>query len=548
MNERCFAFHPTSVRTLLLVALLSLPALAAAQNFDANRYFEQCLRFEAGGDLTLARESCGNALQVNSGFTEASLALARIELALGNYGRSESLLNGLRNRTTSAEPFVLLAQLTYETERYLEAEAHLATAQARLANEFNRELSARASFYQGRLAERNGQFSDALNHYQQAVAADGIEVDYRLADAELRYRLGNLDGALGQLDAYRVLSGDNQNPDVRALLGRIFWAMSDLDRASNELQAAVGLRASSEVMAQSTDLLDLAVIYFGMGDFNRGTQALRAAGRRGNLLNFLFTNTLLWLLLLLLLLGVHLIGESRIDNKTTLEVIEGPQMWSVGQIYGILLSGLLLGLVIAMTYGVLIYENALAILTPLQATEVRAVLLIAFSLIVTLMTIRTVRAKGWDAFERLLGSGEQIPLGIVTGLLMVAALLAYLVYKPEGPWLGGFFLDLSRLTPTLVIAMALLPLTELLFRAFAFPALSKRYDETIALIVSGSLSAVVLVTPLPVLLLFGLVLAEIFRRRGNGLTLLVAQFVFFLGLVLAVAFSPWARSLFLLTS
>ena len=546
MNRRFVARRYKPARALVILALLALTAAAAAQNFDANRYYEQCLVFEAGGDLTLARESCNNALQVNPAFTEASLASARIELALGNYGRSESLLNGLRGRTTSAEPFVLLAQLTYETERYLEAEAHLATAQARLATESNRELSARASFLQGLLAEQNGQFTEALEHYQKAVAEDGIEVTYRLADASLRFKLGNLEGALNQLDAYRLLSGDNQNPDLRAMLGRIYWAMSDLDRASNELQAAVGLRVSTDIEAQSNDLRDLAVIYYGMGDFARGTQAIRAASQRGNLLDFLFSNTLLWLLLLLLLLAVHLIGESRIDNKTTLEVIEGPQMWSVGQIYGILIIGLILGLAIALTYGVLVYENALAILTPLQATDVRAVLLISFSLIVTLLTIRRVRANGWDAFDRLLGGSDQVPLGIVVGLAMVAALLAYLVYRPEGPWLGGFFLDMSRLTPALVIAMALLPLTELLFRAFAFPTLAKRYDDTFALIISGSLSALVLVTPLLVLLVFGLVLAEIYRRRGNGLTVLVAQFVFYLGLVLMVAFSPWARSLFLL--
>lgn len=533
-------------RALFGLVLLALSASGAAQNFDANRYFEQCLRFEAGGDLTLARESCNNALQVNPGLTAASLSLGRIELALGNYGRAEGLLNGVRNQTDSAEPYVLLAQLTYETERYLEAEGHLTIARRRLVDQADRELSARASFLAGRLAERSGRFSEALDHYQQAVAADGIEIAYRLADARLRFRLGNLDGARAQLEAYRTLSGDSQNADLRALLARIAWAESDLARAANELQTAVGLRASSEVGAQTDDLRDLAIIYYGMGDFTRGNQALRASAQRGNLLDFLFSNTLLWLLLLLIVLATHLIGESRIDNKTGLEVIEGPQMWSVGRIYGILFGSLFIALVIALTYGVVLYQNALAILTPLQGTEVLSVFFIAFSLVAALMTIRRVRANGWGAYERLLGGSDQVPLGIVTGLLMLAAMLAYLAYRPEGPWLGDFLLDLSRLTPALVIAMALLPLTELLFRSFAFPTLSKRYGEGPALLLSGSLSALVLVTPLPVLLLFGLVLAEIFRRRGSGLTVLVAQFVFFVGLVLAVAFSPWARGLFLI--
>jgi tetratricopeptide (TPR) repeat protein len=546
MNERVHALRSLPARTLLLLALLPLLTLATAQSFDANRYFEECLRFEAGGELQGAKESCTNALEVDGSLTDATLALGRLELKLENYGAAQRLLNQSRGQTASAEPFVLLAQLSYETELYLEAEGYLQTARARLNSQFNRELSGQANYLSGLLAEFNGNFTEALDRYQGAVADDGIEVTYRLADANLRFRLGNLDGARGQLEAYQLLSGDNQNADLRALLGRIHWADSDLGSAVNELQTAIGLRASTDAEAQSADLRDLALVYYGMGDITRGNQALRTASQRGNLLDFLFTNTLLWLLLLLLLLGMHLIGESRIDNKTSLEVIEGPQMWSVGQVYGILITSLLLGLAIALTYGVVAYQNALAILTPLQATEVRAVLLIAFALIATLMTIRRVRLNGWDAYDRLLVGSEQIPLGIVLGLVMVAALLAYLFYRPAGPWLGGFFLDLSRLTPALVIAMALLPLTELLFRSFAFPTLSKRYGDGLALTISATLSTLVLVTPLPVLLLFGLLLGETYRRRGNGLTVLIAQFVFYLGLVLAVAFSSWARSLFLL--
>jgi tetratricopeptide (TPR) repeat protein len=546
MNERVHPLRSLPARTLLLLALLPLLALATAQSFDANRYFEECLRFEAGGELQGAKESCTNALEVDATLSDATLALGRIELKLGNFGAAQRLLNQARSQTDSAEPFVLLAQLSYETELYLEAEGYLQTARARLNNQFNRELSGQANYLSGLLAEYNGNFTEALDRYQSAVADDGIEITYRLADANLRFRLGNLDGAREQLEAYQLLTGDNQNPDLRALLGRVHWAGSDLGSAVNELQTAVGLRASTDAEAQSADLRDLALVYYGMGDIARGNQALRTAGQRGNLLDFLFSNTLLWLLLLLLLLGMHLIGESRIDNKTSLEVIEGPQMWSVGQVYGILITSLLLGLAIALTYGVVAYQNALAIMTPLQSTEVRAVLFISFALIATLMVIRRVRSNGWDAFERLLVGGEQIPLGIVIGLVMLAGLLAYLFYRPEGPWLGGFFLDLSRLTPALVIAMALLPLTELLFRSFAFPTLAKRYGDGLALPISASLSTLVLVTPLPVMLVFGLLLGEVYRRRGNGMTVLIAQFVFYLGLVLAVAFSSWARSLFLL--
>ena len=544
MNKRIIGLRSHVARAVTALVMFAALGWGAGQAFDANRYYQQCLRFEAGGDLGIAKESCTNATRPNPDFTEAKLALGRVELALGELGSAESRLNRLRDETTSAEPFVLLADLAIQTDRLLEAEAFLATAQNRLTTEFNRELAARTSYLQGVVAEQRGRFSEALTFYEQAVVADSIESKYRLADASLRFKLGNLDGAREQLESYLALSDDIRNADLRELMGLIRWSSSDLEGAAEEFEAALGERRSRETEAQSRDLRNLSLIYFGLGDFDRGSQALREASRRGNLLTFLFSNTLLWLLLLLLLVATHLVGESRIANSTTLEVLEGPQLWSVGQLYGILFTSVIVSLAAAVAYSLIAFNNALAIMTPLQDTEVRAVLLITFSLMATLLTVRRVQQNGWDAFEKLLGSAEQAFLGIVIGLVLVAAMLAYLAFRPEAVWLGDFFLDLSRLTPLVIVAMVLLPLSELLFRAFAYPTLMNRYDRSIGLIISGGLSALVLVTPVVLLYIFGLVLSEMFRRRNNGMTVVVTQLVFYLGLVLVVAFIPWARSLF----
>jgi membrane protease YdiL (CAAX protease family) len=135
--------------------------------------------------------------------------------------------------------------------------------------------------------------------------------------------------------------------------------------------------------------------------------------------------------------------------------------------------------------------------------------------------------------------------GIGLGILMLAAVLAYLAYAPLGGLLGPFYLDPTHLTPLVVAALVLLPLTELFFRAFLIPPLRRRYDGSIATIGSAALYGLTLVTPVALLFVFGLVLSEVYRRRSNGITPLLAQLVLNVGLVLAVAFSPWARSLFL---
>ena len=62
--------------------------------------------------------------------------------------------------------------------------------------------------------------------------------------------------------------------------------------------------------------------------------------------------------------------------------------------------------------------------------------------------------------------------------------------------------------------------------------------------VSATDPSIIFFSPVLLLAIFGLGLTELFRRRRNGITPLVAMVVFHLGLVVSVAFSPWIRSLF----
>src|SRR5690606_25805748 len=353
-----------TARRTLLALLVSLPLVTAgAQAFDENVYYQQCLRFEAGGDLETARRACQNALQVRPSFADAELALARIELRMGEHASAESRLRRVRNSVDGAEPLVLLAEAVLEGGRPLEAEAFLQSARTLLAERGNRELEAHLQMLAGRIAEFRGQYDEALGAYRAAIAADALNIDYRMADARLQLRLGEPDAAISQLRSYIELTGDDRDPDLRSLLGRSLWATGDPTAAAGELETAHQLRGARDVEAQSRDLRALSLIYYAEGDLEAGNLAMREAIRRDNLLNHLDGNTILWLLALLLLVGAHLVGESRVSNSNGLEVVEGPRSWSVGNIYGTLIAAVLLALLAAVFYGVAQFQNPLVLFT-----------------------------------------------------------------------------------------------------------------------------------------------------------------------------------------
>lgn len=534
-----------SVFVVVLVAVLAWAPSATAQGFDADRYLAQCLRFETGGDYTSAREACRNALQIDADRTDVQLAMSRIEVELGAFASAESRLMRLVRDDDGAEASLLLARIALEEGRLLDAEGHLVRARTDLEDAPDRTLAARYDYLNGRVLEGRGQVRDALDAYSEAVSGDGLEVEYRLADARLRFLLGDAAGARAQLEAYQALSGDGRDPRVRSLLGRVMWAQGDLVEAGGQLETALALWRNLDVSEQASDLRTLGLVYLGRGELGRGTLALREAGRRGNQVDLLGGNALLWLLLALALLVVHLLGESRFESRSTLEVVEGPQPWTVGDAYGIVLLSVALAAVTGLAMGVLVYDNLLSVVTPHQATETRAVMAVVFALVALLLTGRAVRRHGWQTGPRLLGQVDTWAAGVGIGLGLLVVTLAYLSFRPDSAFFSGLWLNVSRLSPAVLAAVVVLPLAELTFRPFAFDALEYRYDSNTALFLSAALSALVLATPLVLLLPFGLLMAELYRRTRSGTLLLSAQLTLHVGLVVAVLVSPWARALFL---
>jgi tetratricopeptide (TPR) repeat protein len=532
------------VRVGLLLLVAGAWAPAWAQTFSFDRYYLECLGFEAGGDLTTARQSCLNALEVDEQRVEAQLALGRIEFALGELAAAETRLTRVRPRIESAEADVLLAEITLAASRVDEAESYVASARGKLTQRPDADLEARLAYVEGRTAEARRDPDAALAAYERAIAADALSVHYRLVDADLRWRLGDLAGAAQQLRDYEIVTADVRNPEVMSLLGRVSWVQGLADEAIGQIETALALRDLRDSEGQAADLRVLATLYYGQGDLQRGGLALREATRRGNLLASLDGNSILWLLALVVLLALHLIGESR-QAGLVAPPAEGPRTWSLGEAYGLLVAAVLVGFAATLAYGLAVHDNLAVLLTPHQQHEARAVYLIAFGAVTAAASAWRVRRLGWNPGERLVGRSDGLVAGLVVGALLYAVILGYLMYRPEGGLTGPFFLDLAWLTPLRVVALTVVPLSEFYFRGFLRPAVEARYGRMLALPLMTLVWALAFATPIVVLVPIGFALAEIDRRRPNGLTAVTAVWVAWVGLAATVAVSPFVRSLFL---
>lgn len=104
-------------------------------------------------------------------------------------------------------------------------------------------------------------------------------------------------------------------------------------------------------------------------------------------------NSVLWLLALVVLLGLHLIGESRQTGLVAAHE-EGPRSWSLGQAYGLLIAALLVGFAATMAYGLAVHDNLAVLFTPHQQHDARAVYLIAFGVVSAGVSWLRVRRLG----------------------------------------------------------------------------------------------------------------------------------------------------------
>src|SRR5690606_27462238 len=147
------------------------------------------------------------------------------------------------------------------------------------------------------------------------------------------------------------------------------------------------------------------------------------------------------------------------------------------------------GLVAVIAWSVLVLDNWTAVFTPLQAGQVKAIFLIVFSLSSVTGSWLAARKHGWRPGEVLLGRSEHMLTGVVLGAVLILLAVLWQRFVPTGLLAGNWHFELGRLSGLSLLAVVLLPFSELFFRSFAVPALDKRYGGNLAVLISAGLYA-----------------------------------------------------------
>ncbi|HEX2863281.1 MAG TPA: hypothetical protein VHN99_01825, partial [Deinococcales bacterium] len=342
-------------------------------------------------------------------------------------------------------------------------------------------------------------------------------------------------------------------PVVQADLGRALWIAGDLPKAIDTLESAVANPAGfkEEPATYREALGALAYSYYGQGRLADGGRVLAQYGETSteNPYGSAVVRLLPWILAAVALLALHLVGESRIEPISTIEIQEGPRPWSVVGVYRLVLLGMVLAGLVALILGRLAYGNYLALLTPYQGGVTRDVYFTVFALVLALGSAWSVWRNGWRPREMLLGpSRRDVALdGLLVGVLLLALTLAHQYasrYLPAS--LASFYLDLNASAgrASLVLPLLTLPLMEVFYRAYALFPFEKRYGRELAYPMLAILYAVTLGSPF--LLLFATALALLFftDREKSTIPAIVAQWVYYAGLAIALLAVPVVRNWF----
>lgn len=525
---------PPKTSVIILLAFLLAWGAAGAQTFDAERYLGQCLKLEAGGDLTSARESCRNALRLQPDNTGAGLALGRLELQLGNIGVAEDALRPVRDRG-HPEADLLLAEAALARGDAAAAASFLAGGAPPPAETGDMTLAARHAWLSGRTAEEQGRPQFALGEFRRAAELAPAEPLYHRAAAATLMRLGLPDAAVDELLAWRSRAGVAGDAELQAELAQALWAAGRLRPAAAEFESAVRLTGPGGAEERAANLRSLAAVRLGAGDPAGAAAAFSEALRHGNVTWLLSGNRLFWILTLFGLLAGLLLAEGRRQPGPEMpDRLSGTQQPGPGRLFAVLLPALLLALAAVLLYGGLVLGNFAALFAPIQGNLVRAIWLIVFSVSAALFSMPLLRRQG--AAGPVAGSPVLTGLGLGAGLLVLT--LVFLNWAPAGlraPWQ----VSLERVDLHALAAVLLLPLSEVFFRALALPVFTRRYGRTAAVPFSAALYALVLGTPVVLSLLIGAAIAWTFSvRLQSGTMAVTAQLVLQLGILAAAMLSP----------
>jgi tetratricopeptide (TPR) repeat protein len=523
-----------------LIFLFVFGFQANAEDFRHEKYYQSCGRFFAQGDYQTASNECNIALANKPDYAPALRLLARSQVALNQLTEAKASLEKARLADASNPENDLLdgeiAILQGDANRAVGFAANLTSSPNIGFQTRALRLEAKARRLQGRDAEANQTFRRLL-----ALEPNDLETRRFLSETLLE---SDPQAAVTLLQQSR----QKDSPVLLADLGRAKWIAGDLNGAIQNLERAISSPAAfrNERSSYFKGLGALAYSYFGLGRVTEGYRVLTQMGDPQSLFLTAINRVLPWLLGAIALLILHLIGESRIEPLSTIEIQDGPRPWTVTSAYRWLLVAAIAGMLSSVLAGYLLYGNLLAILTPHQAGVARDVYFSVFSLVLVGLAVRTAHGLGWNARELLLGiapRGLAID-GIALGLVLVVLTLGYHFLAHLLKWNTGFYIDLLSSRSSMVLPLLLLPLTELFFRAYAVYPLEKRYGLTLTYMILSLMYALSFGSPVLLLAGGGAILLAITNRLRSSAPAVVSQWVYYAALMVVMLAVPVVRTWF----
>jgi tetratricopeptide (TPR) repeat protein len=550
--------RPAALVTLVLAVALSGGSHAQVRSAFAERQFQDCQAFAAQGLLEAAVEACRTATSSDPRFGEAHLQLATLYRRLGLFIQANSALGAARDFLPgNREVDVVLAELRLDEGLPVDAEIAAGAALTAIGTPAPAALGpllARVYRVQGLAAERTGQVQAAIDAFALAVENDpanpGLTVEY----GRLLLATGNASQAVEALRRLVAIleTGPGGVPAfVWSAFGRAQWAAGDMTGADASLNSALILGDPTSSL-YSSDYLVLAAVQYGQGRFTEAAVTMRIAlGLNPGATGAAFASALPWLVGVLLLIGVALVGESRIDPVSTIEIGDGPRMWGPASIYSKFIYAALIGLVASVAYGAVAHENLLALITPVQTSSARAIYVIAFALVALLLTVVSLKRDGWTIRQALFpgnlkGYNPESGLAIGAGALLAGLLIVnQLIFRDTGPdALRLFAIDFKAFNPIAFLALLALPTGELYFRGYAYPSLARRYGRGLGIVICGMTSALAIGLPLIWLFVAGVLLSLLISRTKTSSTPWIASFTAYVLIAGMTALIPSVRALF----
>ncbi len=527
-----------------VIALLLFCGVAVAQQqfnprLTAQRNFAQCDRFFLTLQDPITAESyCNTAVQYAPQNSDYLRLFSRVLLALGKFDEADRRLSEARAQGAVNPEFdtieAEIALAKNDTTRAIDAASRVSNARA--------DVQVRALKAGGQALNRQSRFHESIDFFQKAVVIAPNDIQARRALANLYL----------STDPSRAVAVLNDTPGVKpppllADLGRAQWIAGDLNNAISNLEPLL-LRPEAFARERETyqkALGALSYSYFGQGRFTEGQRTLEQLEGQNNWFAVFISKMLPWLLALVLLLVLHLIGESRIEPLSTIEIQDGPRPWTVGTAYTWLFTSVIAGGVAALVTGNVLYGNYLAIMTPFQANVARDAFLVVMSLVLLLLSVQSAKAGGWRVRDVLFGqsSQESIAEGVALGLLLVGLTV---LYQFGTRYLGitQYFTDVTDLRISMLAVILILPLSEVFFRAFALFPLEKRYGTIIAACITALIFSLTLGAPLVLLFINGIALVFIADRAKSVTPAIAAHMVYLIGVFAAAALIPMVRNWF----